>query len=223
MKRSELNRLIEQAKELLHRHHIRLPPFAYWSPADWQTKGAECDAIRICALGWDITDFGTDDFEHVGLVVFTVRNGHHTVEPYTAKTYCEKILIAGEDQHTPMHYHASKQEDIICRCGGNLVCQVYNEAPGGGLAETAVEVSLDGVRSVVPAGTKLILNPGESITLTPFLYHEFWADPGTGTAILGEVSKVNDDAGDNFFLNALGRFPEIEADEPPAYLLCTEY
>ncbi|MDD2763759.1 MAG: D-lyxose/D-mannose family sugar isomerase [Opitutaceae bacterium] len=223
MKRSKINALINEAKSLLHRNGMRLPPFAYWSPADWKTKGSECDEIRRCGLGWDITDFGSGDFERIGLVVFTVRNGHKTLAPYKAKTYCEKILIVGENQRTPMHYHAFKQEDIICRCGGNLICQVYQKGPDGKLADADVEVSLDGVRHRVKAGTKFVLQPGESVTLSPFMYHEFWAEVGTGTSIVGEVSKVNDDATDNFFLNAIGRFPKIEEDEPPVHLLCTEY
>jgi hypothetical protein len=223
MKRSQINALIEETKNLLHRHGMRLPPFAYWSPAEWKIKGSECDEIRRCGLGWDITDFGSGDFERIGLVVFTVRNGHKTLSPYSGKTYCEKILIVRENQRTPMHYHVFKQEDVICRCGGYLVCQVYNKRPDGKLADTDVEVSLDGVRHVVPAGTKLVLHPGESVTLTPFMYHEFWAEEGTGTSIVGEVSKVNDDATDNFFLNPVGRFPKIEEDRPPVHLLCTEY
>ncbi len=223
MKRSEINALIEEAKGLLHRHGLRLPPFAYWSPADWRTKGPECDEIRRCGLGWDVTDFGAGDFEHTGLVVFTVRNGHQTLAPYAAKTYCEKLLVVRENQRTPMHYHVFKQEDIICRCGGNLLCQVYPKGRDGRLGDSDVVVSLDGVRRVVPAGTTLVLRPGESVTLTPLMYHEFWAEAGTGTAIVGEVSKVNDDATDNFFLAAAGRFPTIEEDEPPVHLLCTEY
>jgi len=223
MKRSQINALIEETKTLLHGHGMRLPPFAYWSPADWKRKGPECDGIRRCGLGWDITDFGSGDFERIGLVVFTVRNGHKTLAPYSAKTYCEKLLIVRENQRTPMHYHVFKQEDIICRCGGNLVCQIYNKGPDGRLADADVEVSQDGVRHVVPAGTKLVLHPGESVTLTPYLYHEFWAEEGTGTSIVGEVSKVNDDATDNFFLNPAGRFPKIEEDQPPVHLLCTEY
>lgn len=223
MKRSQINALIEETKNLLHRHGMRLPPFAYWSPADWKKKGPECDEIRRCGLGWDITDFGSGDFDRIGLVVFTVRNGHKTLAAYSSKTYCEKLLIVRESQRTPMHYHAFKQEDIICRCGGNLVCQVYAKGPDGKLADADVVVALDGVRHVVPAGTKLVLHPGESVTLTPFMYHEFWAEAGTGTSIVGEVSKVNDDATDNFFLNPVGRFPKIEEDQPPVHLLCTEY
>jgi D-lyxose ketol-isomerase len=223
MRRSEINALIEDAKRLVHNHDIKLPPFAYWSPADWAAKGPECDEIRDCGLGWDITDFGSGTFDTLGLVVFTIRNGHRALERFQDKTYCEKLLIVRENQKTPMHYHVFKMEDIICKCGGNLICQVYNKTDDGQLADTDVNVTLDGVRRCVPAGTELRLQPGESVTLTPFMWHEFWAESGSGTSIVGEVSKTNDDASDNFFLEALGRFPEIEEDEPPVHPLCTEY
>jgi D-lyxose ketol-isomerase len=222
MKRSEINALIAQAIDLLHANQIRLPPFGYWTPADWQAKGSECDEIRACKLGWDITDFGTGEFAKVGLVVFTVRNGHRQNAKYAGKTYCEKLLITREEQRTPMHYHAFKAEDIISRSGGHLLCQLYPKGDDGKLAKTPVQVSLDGVSHTFPAGHIVKLKPGESITLTPGLYHEFWAERGTGTAILGEVSKVNDDATDNFFLTAPKRFPTIEEDEPVRYPLCTE-
>ena len=65
------------------------------------------------------------------------------------------------------------------------------------------------------------LGPGESITLTPFLYHTFHAVDSHG--LIGEVSSVNDDDADNFFLEALPRYPEIVEDEPPLRLLCNEY
>lgn len=223
MKRSEVNALIDDAIELLHQHQIRLPPFAYWTPQEWATKGPECDEIRRCKLGWDITDFGSGRFDQVGLVVFTARNGHHKVEPYTKKTYAEKILIVREGQHTPMHHHVRKAEDIICRGGGNLQIRVYNKAPNGDLASSPVEVSLDGVRKRVSAGHTFVLKPGESITLTPFLFHEFWAESGTGTSLCWEVSSVNDDDRDNVFLEKIGRFPEIDEDVAATHKLCTEY
>ena len=222
MKRSEINSLIDDAMDLLHAHQVRLPPFAYWTPADWKNKGAECDEIRQCKLGWDITDFGLGAFDQIGLVVFTVRNGHHRLAPYTTKKYAEKILIVGENQHTPMHHHIRKAEDIIFRGGGNLQIRLYNKAPDGGLADTPVEVSLDGVRHRVEAGHTFVLRPGESITLTPFLYHEFWAEEGTGTSLCWEVSSVNDDETDNVFLGEIGRFPVIEEDVAATHKLCTE-
>ena len=41
--------------------------------------------------------------------------------------------------------------------------------------------------------------------------------------LLGEVSKVNDDHNDNFFLNKVGRFPVISEDEEPLHLLVGDY
>lgn len=223
MKRSTVNALIDESIKLLHQHQVRLPPFAYWSAADWATKGPECDEIRKCNLGWDITDFGSGKFDEIGLIVFTVRNGHHKINPYNRKPYAEKILIIGENQHTPMHHHRLKSEDIICKSGGNLLIKVYNKSASDGLAESEVNVSLDGVRHRVKAGHTFRLKPGESITLTPFLYHEFWAEEGTGTSIVGEVSSVNDDEIDNAFYGEIGRFPIIEEDVPATHKLCTEY
>jgi D-lyxose ketol-isomerase len=41
--------------------------------------------------------------------------------------------------------------------------------------------------------------------------------------LVGEVSAVNDDQEDNRFHKPLGRFPDIEEDEPPLYLLVNDY
>jgi D-lyxose ketol-isomerase len=223
MKRSQINALIDEAITLFGRYQIRLPPFAYWSPADWAQKGPECDEIRKCKLGWDITDFGSGEFEKIGLVVFTIRNGHHKLAPYNKKSYAEKILIIRENQHIPLHHHILKSEDIICKCGGNIMIQVYNRASGGGLADSDVQVSLDGVSYRVRAGHTFRLKPGDSITLTPFVYHEFWAEGGTGTSVVGEVSSVNDDDTDNSFYSKVGRFPTVEEDAPVRHKLCMEY
>jgi D-lyxose ketol-isomerase len=60
-----------------------------------------------------------------------------------------------------------------------------------------------------------------SITLLPGQYHEFWAEPGSGKVLLGEISSVNDDNTDNRFYEPLGRFPEIEEDEPRFFCFAT--
>ena len=80
---------------------------------------------------------------------------------------------------------------------------------------------MDGVLHTVPAGGTVMLHPGESITLPTRLYHTFW---GTENRVLvGEVSMVNDDNADNRFYEPIGRFPQIEEDEPPLYLLIKDY
>ncbi len=224
MLRSDINAAIERAKSAFRENGFHLPPFAFWTPEEWRDPGVECDEIRVCKLGWDVTDFGSGAFERIGLVAFTLRNGHFAVERYRKTAYCEKIMMVGEDQRTPIHCHAVKQEDIICRSGGNLVCEVFNRREDGRLDDaTEVAVTVDGVFQRTPAGHRFIIRPGQSIRLTPFVYHEFYAEPGFGTAIIGEVSTVNDDANDNLFLDTPARFPAIVEDEPPRHLLCTEY
>jgi D-lyxose ketol-isomerase len=54
-------------------------------------------------------------------------------------------------------------------------------------------------------------------------YHKFRAVEGTGTVLVGEVSRVNDDYVDNRFYEPAGRFAEIEEDEPPIFLLYDDY
>ena len=41
--------------------------------------------------------------------------------------------------------------------------------------------------------------------------------------MVGEVSLVNDDDTDNRFLEPVGRFADIEEDEPPIFLLRDDY
>ena len=46
--------------------------------------------------------------------------------------------------------------------------------------------NIDGVKRQVKAGGVVSLGPGESITLTPRLYHEFWG--AEERVLVGEVS-----------------------------------
>ena len=128
-----------------------------------------------------------------------------------------------EGQTAAMHFHASKMEDIINRGGGNILITVYNSTEDGGFADTDVTVHSDGRTYTVPAGTRVRLIPGESITIQPYLYHDFHVEEGTGDVLLGEVSMCNDDENDNRFYEPIGRFPSIEEDEPAYRLLCNEY
>ncbi len=222
MKRSEINAIMGSAVKFLDRMKFRLPPFAFWSPAEWRRKGHEYDEIRDNMLGWDITDFGSGDYHKVGLLLFTLRNGSLRQKKYL-KPYAEKLLLVDEGQVTPLHFHWNKMEDIINRGGGNLMVQVYNSTKAERLAATPVTVSMDGRNYEVKAGAVIRVTPGDSITLTVGQYHKFWGEPGMGRVLLGEVSKVNDDRADNRFLEPVGRFPAIEENEKPLYLLGNEY
>ena len=220
MKRSEINRILVSAKNFMAAKNFILPPWAYWTVSEWKENLQETEEIRNNFLGWDITDFGSGDFNARGLFLFTIRNGKLGVDK---KPYAEKIMIVEENQETPMHFHWSKMEDIINRGGGNLVIELYNSKADESLDTTEVKFSTDGIRRSVPAGGKVILKPGESITLEQGMYHRFYGEAGKGTVLVGEVSAVNDDASDNCFREEIGRFPVIEEDEQPIHLLVGDY
>lgn len=229
MKRSQINAILRDAIAFLDKHQFLLPPFAYFTPEEWQDKNHEYDEIRRNMLGWDITDFGSGDFDKKGLFLFTLRNGN-VKYPEDKKVYAEKIMIVKENQVTPYHYHWYKQEDIINRGGGNLMIKVYQAADTDRelsdtpcFSDADVELQMDGRHFTVPAGTVVRLEPGQSLTNTKFLYHSFWGEEGHGDVLVGEVSQCNDDAADNRFYEPVGRFPAIEEDEAPLYLLCSEY
>jgi D-lyxose ketol-isomerase len=222
VKRSKVNAIMRDVDAFVREQGFYLPPFAYWTLEDWKTKGDEVREIVENGLGWDITDFGRGDYEKYGLFLFTLRNGNpRNWETGQGKLYAEKIMVVGVNQFTPMHFHWRKMEDIINRGGGKLMIQLYNATEDGDLADTDVTVSMDGVKRIVKAGEIVTLSPGESITLVPGCYHKFWG--AESRVLIGEVSLVNDDREDNRFHEPTGRFPEIEEDEPPFYLLCTDY
>ncbi|WP_319560124.1 D-lyxose/D-mannose family sugar isomerase [Marispirochaeta sp.] len=220
MKRSEINTLIEDAKDFFREHKFYLPKWAFWKPEDWKTNTDNCDEIFENMLGWDLTDYGQGRYNTRGLLLFTIRNGKMGVD---RKPYAEKIMIVGEEQETPYHYHWHKMEDIINRGGGNLVIDLYNADEKDEFSTTDVKVKIDGVLKTVPAGGRIVLEPGESICLEQRVYHRFFGESGKGRVLVGEVSQVNDDQNDNRFYDNLGRFPEIEEDVPPLHLLVTDY
>lgn len=223
MKRSELNKIMREAVEFIKEKNFCLPPFVYKTPEEWESMGHEYDEIRDNMLGWDITDFGSGDFSKIGLLMITLRNGNFSNEKYK-KTYAEKLLIVDEEQITPMHFHWSKMEDIINRGGGNLIIQVYNSTEDEELdKENPVTIMSDGRSYEVEPGGLIKLMPGESISIQTGMYHKFWGEKGSGKILVGEVSKVNDDRVDNRFYEPTGRFPEIEEDVAPLYLLGNEY
>lgn len=224
MKRSEINKALLEMEAMVRACRFALPPFCHFTPDAWESKGHDYDEIRENMLGWDITDYGLGEFDKIGLSLITIRNGNIKNKEKYPKSYAEKLLYLKEGQYSPMHFHWSKMEDIINRGGGNVLIRVYNALPNEELdKEKEVHVHVDGHTLIVPAGTQVRLCPGESITIDPYLYHDFEVEQGTGPVLLGEVSQCNDDNTDNRFYPSVGRFPSIEEDEPPYRLLCFEY
>lgn len=222
MKRSEINKVIKKFEQLLEDYKFALPPYLNFTPTDWKEKGHEYNEIRDNALGWDVTDYGEGHFDTLGLALITIRNGN-VHNPKYKKSYAEKIMMCDSGQISPMHYHKNKMEDIINRGGNNIDFTFYNVNPETGeYLDTDVMICQDGRQYIMPAGSTVSLSRGESMTLYPYLAHEFIIPEG-GPALIGEVSMTNDDNTDNFFKEPLGRYPVIEEDEAPYRLLCNEY
>lgn len=222
MKRSFINRKIDHIHAFAAAFKVRLPSFAYFTLDEWKRQdAARWQEVFDLQLGWDLTDFGGERFESLGLGLFTLRNGSLGDARYN-KPYAEKMLIVGIDQETPLHFHFSKMEDILNRGGGDLCMQIYHATQDEQLdTQRPVTVSIDGCLHTVEPGAKIALKPGQGICFPPRLYHRFWAE---NEPVLGwEVSMVNDDHADNRFLKPLARFSDIEEDEPVKWVLCNEY
>ena len=223
MKRSRVNDIMRAADEFIRSFGFLLPPFAYWSPEEMVARRAEIEGIVGHRLGWDITDYGQGRFDQLGLFLFTVRNGSEAdLHRGGGMCYAEKIMISRQDQISPMHRHIVKAEDIINRGGATLALRLYESDREGHIDHSAeVTVATDGVRRRQGPGEVLRLDPGESVTLMPGSWHEFWGEGGD--VLIGEVSTVNNDLTDNIFAEPIGRFAQIEEDEEPLHLLVSDY
>ncbi len=230
LNRARVEASIAVAKEAFSAFMISLPPFAFWTVADWDRAGPEYDEVRNCMLGWDVTDFGSEDFTHIGRVLFTLRNGNLHDSRYP-KNYAEKLILDPEGQRAPAHFHRSKREDIINRGGGNILVQLTRvDGADRPVVGGQLSVQVDGCQRVIASGETLRLRPGESLCIPPRTIHQFWGEEGTGHRIGGigytvssEVSSVCDDLEDNYFLAPMTRFPRIVEDAPRLHYLCNEY
>lgn len=221
MKRSDINRILTEGGAFIRSFGYVLPPFAGWSPEGM--RAGDAAPIRERGLGWDVTDYGQERFDELGLFLFTVRNGDAAdLASGRGMLYAEKIMISRENQLSPMHRHVVKAEDIINRGGGALVLELFASAPDGAIDRSApVTVPCDGLPRTLQAGGHLRLDPGESVTLLPGFWHAFWAEGGD--CLIGEISTVNDDRTDNVFADPIGRFSDVEEDAEPIHLLVSDY
>lgn len=221
MNRSEVNEILLAGDRFIRSFGYVMPPFAYWTPE--KMKAAPHGEIARRGMGWDITDYGQGRFDALGLFLFTVRNGLLSdLRAGGGMVYAEKIMISRDRQVSPMHRHFLKTEDIINRGGGDLVLELFAAGEDGSIDRAAeVSVLVDGIRRGLKGGDHLRLKPGESVSLTPTVWHAFWGEKGD--VLIGEVSTVNDDRTDNWFETDIPRYTEITEDAAPVHLLVSDY
>lgn len=221
MKRSQINSILEEGAAFIKSFGYVMPPFADWTPEEFRARDHTMLVER--GMGWDVTDYGQGRFDQMGLFLFTVRNGlAGDLGKGRGMLYAEKIMISRKDQLSPMHRHFIKAEDIINRGGGTLVLELFAGAEDGSIdREAPVTVPVDGTLRTLEAGGLLSLQPGESVTLMPGVWHAFWGEGGD--VLIGEVSTVNDDRTDNDFEMEIPRYTQVEEDADPFRLLVSDY
>ena len=189
MKRSVINRALAEASAVFAQAGWVLPP---------QPR-------------WDVSDCGSGDFDHCGIVLVNLAE-----DP----KYCEKLIYMRHGQTIPLHTHRLKQEDIICR-RGMLNMELWSGHPAATRPGEEFSLKRNGVPFIARSGVPFDLAAGERVTLVPGVYHRF--TPSAVATVIGEVSTANDDLHDNLFADvSVARFPDIEEDEPAAIRLVSD-
>jgi len=220
MKRSEINQAIIEAKKMMENYSWVLPQWGYWSKEDYINEPSVSKYLKDHQMGWDVTDFGKGLFNEQGITLFCIRNGIQGNAQ--DKPYAEKLLFMREGQEIPFHSHKVKLEDIINRGGGDLAIEFVMVNEHLKEKNENINILVDGVQVEIEPHEPLILKRGQSVTVERNIYHKFYAVKGTGMVMAGEVSQVNDDNNDNYFLEPVGRFTQIEEDEQPIHPLWNE-
>jgi D-lyxose ketol-isomerase len=222
MKRSLIDARIETMLAFCERCGVRLPPFALWGEEDFRADPTAAARILDGGLGWNIVEFQPGQFAEAGLSVFTLRMGDwRQLSHGRGRLYAEKALLAESGQRTPHHYHIVKTEDIVNRGGAKFVVELVKVDRAGAPLNERFRVLKDVKTLELKPGARVTLEPGESLTLDPFVAHAFWAEGGATLA--GEVSLVNDDRTDNYFLPPLPAPAPIEEDAPRRFITLRDH
>jgi D-lyxose ketol-isomerase len=222
MRRSFIDRQIEAMLELCERHNFKLPAFAHWREDNYRAQAPAARRIRAEGLGWNVVEFSPDEYARRGLTLFTLRMGDWRGRPAGAgRLYAEKAMMALDGQITPHHYHVVKTEDILNRGGARFVVELFKVDARGARLNERLTVLKDVEALDLAPGARVVLEPGESLTLEPYVAHSFWAEGGA--VLAGEISLANDDLTDNYFLPPLGSVTPIEEDAPMRYVTVRDY
>jgi len=222
MRRSFVDRRIEAMLELCDRCRFKLPPFALWGAAQFRAQPACAKRIRQAGLGWSVVEFKPGAFASDGLSIFTLRMGDwRGLAAGAGRLYAEKAMMAEDGQRTPHHFHVVKTEDIVNRGGARFVVELFKVDSTGARLDERFQALKDVETLDLAPGARVSLEPGESLTLEPFVAHSFWAEGGS--VLAGEISLANDDATDNHFLPPLGPAAPIEEDAPMRYVTVRDH
>ena len=211
MLRSEINQIIKKSKSYFNKNNFFLPAWSNWPLNEWKKNINFAKIAHQSQIGWDITDFGKNNFHKEGAVLFSTK----MVKRYNKLiTYSEKLLLLMPNQKIPFHFHKKKTEDIINRCNGVLEMGLYASDSHFKRKKDSFILNIDSIPNKIKPNEKIFLHPGQSITIKPYLCHYLKSsNKNKKTLIVGEVSSLNDDNTDNYFPDKNLRFTKIEEDE----------
>ena len=222
MRRSFIDRRIDAMLEFCGGLGFTLPPFALWDEAQYRAQPAAARRIGGAGLGWNVVEFRQGAYREWGLTIFTLRMGDwRALASGGGRLYAEKALFAEDGQRTPHHFHIVKTEDILNRGGARFIVELFKVDSRGVRLDARLQVLKDAQMLDLAAGARVSLEPGESLTLEPYVAHSFWAEGGA--VLAGEISLVNDDATDNYFLPPLDAFAPIAEDAPMRYVTVRDH
>lgn len=234
MKRSEINAAIARANANANQLGVALPKWATWSPDQF---GKAADGMRHQALGWVVVDFGKGDFANCGLVVLSLcaplvdasgeplnspqtMGGHH----YPATSFARKFLFVQAGQTEPHHFHRQKaRKEVSVLAGSPVTFELAWAENDTTLSNREVDVMVDGFWHHLPAGGKITVNPGETITLPGELSHIISVPAGGADSIMLETCTANNNNTDNIFPFMTPTTSPVEEDEEAHYQLLNEH
>lgn len=145
----------------------------------------------------EVTDFGLNDFERLGLSIVVYENNDR---------YCAKELMLVPRQTCPEHRHPrmsekniGKQETFRCRWG-----EVYLYVMGDSTAAPKAVIPEE-YKKYFTAWHEIILRPGDQYTLPPDNLH--WFQAGDEGAVVSEFSSTSTDENDIFTNPNIRRVP----------------
>lgn len=222
MKRSFIDARIDAMQALCEAHGLPLPPFARWGEQEFRDNPDASARISARGLGWNVVEFRPGAFEAEGLTLFTLRMGDwRDLETKRGRLYAEKAIMSLDGQRAPHHYHVVKTEDIVNRGGARFVVELFTVDSSGAPTKDRFRVVKDAAVLDLGPGDRVRLEPGESLTLEPYVAHAFWAEGGT--ALAAEVSLANDDRTDNYFVPPLAPMAPIDEDAPARHVTVRDY
>lgn len=148
------------------------------------------------AASLEVTDFGLDRFDEIGLVLHVYVN---------TPRVCAKELVLFPNQVCPEHRHppvaggAGKEETFRCRYG-----TVYLYVEGDPTSKPKGHVP-DDLAGHFQVWHEIVLYPGDQYTLAPDTWH--WFQAGPAGAVVSEFSTTSRDELDVF------RCPQIRRVE----------